>query len=310
MSAPEMAVLAKAQAYLPFVQRHAPEVLDELAGLAAGAGMTFEQIFFLQVATEMELEADAGCSVIGAALDGQDPFVAQNWDQPHDARGLQVLLRLRPERGPEMLMFARAGVIGYIGMNSDGVGLVSNQLYTSIKTVGLTGYFVMRKLLSSPSVTAGLGWLRDVPLGSAGSYVIGDCSGDLVNIELGGGGFRAASARIQTHTNHYKSPGGRDHDEGPRHLPDTLARLARLDRIVAGSCTEQAAMTALRDHDGQPTGICRHDSRPGGLTTAASVILRLARGEMLVAYGQPCRTAYQAYRAGPAAPASPVEDGA
>jgi isopenicillin-N N-acyltransferase-like protein len=291
----EAAVLTRAKAYLPFVQRHTPELLDELDGLAAGSGMTLEQILFLQVATELELVAEDGCSVIGASGDGQDPFVAQNWDQPHDSLGLQVILRLRPDRGPEILMFARAGVIGYIGMNSYGVGLVNNQLYTLVRTFGLTSYFIMRKLLSFESVSAGLAWLREVPLGSAASYLLGDSSGDLVNIELQGGSFQPITGRVHTHTNHYKSAPGQAHDDGPRQLPDSLARLARLDSIFIGSGSGQTT-AVLRDHDGQPTGICRHDARPGGLTTAASIILRLARGEMLVAYGPPCTTDYRTYR--------------
>lgn len=96
-------------------------------------------------------------------------------------------------------MFTRAGVIGYIGFNPEGLGHVNNQLYASNNQVGLTGCFVTRKLLSFGSIRGALAWLDGVPLGTSANYLVGDASGDIVDIELGDGQHRRIVSSAQVH---------------------------------------------------------------------------------------------------------------
>jgi len=294
-STSEGAVLAAAAAYVPAVSRFVPELLAEVEGLADGAQMTFEQAFFLQVATEMELAVGEGCSSVGAVLAGQEPFIAQNWDRPRETAGKQIILHLAPDDGPELLMYTIAGVIGYIGMNSAGLGHVNNQLYRASKPIGLTGYFVTRKMLSFSTVPSALDWLGGVEVGSTASYLFGDQHGNLANVELADGRCETVLSPVQAHTNHYRSERWRRGDEGPTRLPDTVSRLARLESLFGESASQDAALGALRDHHGAPYAVCRHDEAPDGIATAASILMRLRSREMLVAEGPPCSTPYVAY---------------
>jgi isopenicillin-N N-acyltransferase-like protein len=276
------------------VERYAPELVEEVRGIAEGSRLSFCQAFFLQVATELELAgARDGCSSVGSSIT-VEPILAQNWDQPHESANKQIVLWLQPLDRPDLIMFTHAGSVGYIGVNSAGVGLVNNQLYSDPSSTGLTGYFIMRKLLGFGTVTSGLGWLSSVETGSTANYLLGDALGDIVDIEVGDGTFRRIDGRLQQHTNHRLISGWQSADRASELLPDSVDRLSRLRHLCNGRGSEPDVLSALRDHDGYPVSICRHET--GGLTTAASILLRLKQREMLLAYGPPCRTDYESYR--------------
>jgi isopenicillin-N N-acyltransferase-like protein len=295
----EQEVLTRALTYRPYVERYAPELLDEVAGVAAGAGIDFDAAFFLQVATELELAAEAessgldGCSSLGGTDAAAGAFVAQNWDQPPGTSGTQILLRLAPRGGPRLVMFARAGVVGYIGLNEAGVGLVSNQLYAS-SPPGLTGYFIMRRFLGCGSIEEALEWLDSVEIGSSGNYLLGDPRGRLVDVELGGGGHSHVAGASQVHTNHFVTERGRVLDQAGSRMPDSVARYKRLGRLFGEKSGVRDAIDALRDHEGYPLSVCRHEGE-GGLDTVASIIVLLERRELLVCEGHPCRGTFRSY---------------
>lgn len=288
-------VLSRALDFVPFVEAHAPELLEEVEGLAAGAELRFEEALFLQVASEFDV-LDEGCSAIGSAHDQAGPLVAQNWDTDPGYLGKQVVVHMAPDDRPPLMMFAPAGVIGYIGLNAHGVGHANNTVYLASREPGLTGYFITRKLLSFATVREGLDWLATIPVGSAASYMLGDASGTIVDIELSGGSFREIDRNLQAHTNHYlRAPLWSD----PSRLramvmkPDSLDRLGRLEQLL-GTGHEDAVLLALRDHDGFPRSVCRHEGA-GDTETTASIVLRLGRREMLVCTGNPCSHPYQLF---------------
>lgn len=295
-SATRSEVLSRALEYAPFVEAHAPELLQEVEGLAIGAQLQFDEALFLQVASELDRAVDEGCSAIGSGLPEAGPLVAQNWDTDAGYLGKEVVVYLAPEGRPPLMMFAPAGVIGYIGLNAHGVGHANNTVYFTSRERGLTGYFITRKLLGFATVREGLDWLRDVPVGSVASYMLGDASGAIVDIELSGGSFREIDGSLQVHTNHYlRAPLPADSGAVQTMLmkPDSLDRLGRLEELVERG-DEEEVLLALKDHDGYPRSVCRHEGA-GGTVTTASIVLRLARREMLVCAGNPCTHPYQLF---------------
>lgn len=67
-------------------------------------------------------------------------------------------------------------------------------------------------------------------------------------------------------------------------MPDSFARQHRLATLFAQAHDEDAAFEALKDHQGYPLSICRHGAI-GEPVTAASILIRLRRGEMLICRG-------------------------
>ena len=295
-SASRSDVLSRAMEYVAFVEAHAPELLEEVEGLAIGAELQFEEALFLQVASELDRAAEEGCSAIGSANPEAGPLVAQNWDTDPGYLGKEVVVHLTPDDRPPLMMFTPAGVIGYIGLNAHGVGHANNTVHFGSREPGLTGYFITRKLLGFSTVREGLDWLGEVPLGSVASYMLGDASGAIVDIELSGGSFREIERTLQAHTNHYLRAPLTSDAGGLQAMvmkPDSLDRLGRLEELLATG-DEDEVLLALRDHDGFPRSVCRHEGA-GGTVTTASVVLRLARREMLVCAGNPCSHPYQLF---------------
>lgn len=299
----EATVLQRAMAYQPYVEMYSPELIDEIAGIADGAGVSFEAVFFLQVATELELEATAcdtavtdGCSSLGAVDPVAGPFIGQNWDQPHGTYETQIILRLIPVSGPSLMMFTRAGVVGYIGVNSAGVGHVNNQLYAS-SPPGLTGYFITRKFLGFESAEDAVSWLQEVKIGSSGNYLLGDARGTLVDVELGNGQVAKIVKPIQIHTNHYLTKRQWPDDRASDRLPDSYDRYDRLMELFGSRGTYGSAVAALKDHGAYPKSICRHEDNKG-LSTVASVLIKLRTKQILICRGNPCGGAYTPYTLG------------
>lgn len=288
----ELEVLARAESYIGAVEEHAGELLEEVHGLARGSGLSFTQAFFLQVATEVRLSRADGCSALGFRRRA-DPVLAQNWDQPPQSAGKQVVLHLQPRDKPEIVMFGHAGAIGYIGLNELGLGQVNTQLYRRQTATGLGHYFVSRALLGFGTLAEATDWLARVPIAATVSYLVGDAQGSLGAFELGGGGaVELPRDAIQMHTNHYVDAGLSRNDWSGEPLPDSVPRLQRLHALTDGLALMPEDV--LSDHHGYPRSLCRHDS-PSGLATAASVILRLRQRVMSLAYGPPCTTPYQSY---------------
>ena len=284
--------------YLPPVASRFPHFVEEVKGIADGARVTFGEAFFIQVATELGFNSE-GCTTLARRSADGHWVVAQNWDTPHDVEGSQIVLRVRPDDAPEAVMFTYAGVIGYMGINRRGVCHVSSQLLSPDWRVGVTHYWVKRRFLELESVDACLDLVREVPISSSGSYVLGDRSKAVV-IEWLPSGVSVREGDRLAHTNHILDPSLRHLERYLDALPDSPIRLERLHQLmngVSGSGTGDALATVknmLADHAGHPAGICRHGGSQN-LHTRASVIFEPSKATMHVAYGNPCMMPYQTY---------------
>jgi len=74
-------VRGEAVKFLPFIQQPAwKPLLEEMKGIAAGAGVDFEDILALNVRTEIAYGMfNDGCTSIAWKAQGES-FLAQNWD--------------------------------------------------------------------------------------------------------------------------------------------------------------------------------------------------------------------------------------
>lgn len=288
------AALEAAGRYYDPVAASCPHLIEEVRGIADGAGIQFPEAFFIQVVTEIGFRAE-GCSAL-AVRDARGAwFVAQNWDVPRDVAGVQIVLRVRPDDGPEAMMFTYAGVIGYMGINELGVCHVANQLVTPDWRPGVTHYFVKRRFLEADSVDACLRVVGGVAISSSASYVIGDGRRAIALEWLPSGTATVEGERL-AHTNHILDPSLVRFERYLGTLPDSPQRLSRLERLLGAN--DGAALAGIRsilsDHDGHPSSICRHGGS-GDLVTQASVIFEPARRVMHLAYGNPCVTPFVSY---------------
>lgn len=125
--------------YLPSIRRWVPDLLDEVRGIAAGAGQNFEEMLLFQLMDEYwfhgpaVLQKDASDSkhvtgpahcttvAIGGAATSGGAVVAQNMDLESLRDGAQCVLKLSSnsrDGDPAQLLFSHAGMLALCGVKT------------------------------------------------------------------------------------------------------------------------------------------------------------------------------------------------
>jgi len=205
------ALLAKTD-FKPAIDRWTPGLLDEVRGIADGAGIDFDTMYAYQLIDEVwTLGPDLGfpkCTTVASGKrTGNPAFVAQTLDLPAIYHGYQTVLRIRDEEnGLEALVFTIPGVVAANGMNSRSVGVCVNavtQLAYSPK--GLPVDFVIRGLLRRKTYADAVKFLEDIQPAAPQTYLVGGLE-DAAVFERSAGKMSRfvpfAGAEFSFHTNH------------------------------------------------------------------------------------------------------------
>jgi isopenicillin-N N-acyltransferase-like protein len=166
--------------YEPAIRRHTPSLLDEVRGIAQGAGQAYEDLLAYQLIDEIWAQSRIlfghKCTTIGVDRSGTWPaFVAQNIDLPGWMHAHPTVLRIRhPDRDLESLVVTLPGFIAANGINSRRVAVgVNTVLQIRACTDGLPVAFVVRGVLEQPDQAAALAFLRRIRHASGQAYTVG-----------------------------------------------------------------------------------------------------------------------------------------
>jgi isopenicillin-N N-acyltransferase-like protein len=305
-----------------------PAYLEELRGIADGAGLDLADVLAINVRTEVMYAAEARRAPLAArqgpaecsafaivAPPGPSPgvtLVGQNWDwRLHSAQTL-VVLEARQDDGPDFVTVVEAGLLAKAGMNAAGLALVTNALVSDADNgaPGLPYHVLLRALLDCGTVTEALSVLQSGVRSSSANYLIAHSSGAALDVEAAPGDFTRLyllrpEQGVLLHTNHFLSPRIHPVDLSLWSMPSSAVRLQRLGagvRAVSGpGGTRRVTLDDLRallaDHADYPHSICAHPDPAAHpceqSATIASLLMDLDAGQMWVAVGNPCRAPYQ-----------------
>jgi isopenicillin-N N-acyltransferase like protein len=301
---------AQAARFKPLFEKYCPYLLDEITGLAEGAGITLAEALAVNIRGELRKAVSEGCTtyVIGRrGTANHQILVGQNSDMGHSSIDLGYILHLKPKSKPQVLIWTFGGMIGYHGMNSAGVAIFENALSENGEVppgrFAMPHYPVKRMILESSSVDAALGLFQKIPLASNKNYVMCDGSGAILDVETTTAGpevLRDEGAGFLAHSNHFVCSKYANKERPDALLPDSRKRFARIHELIRadfGSLTVDRMKAHLGDHSGHPTSICRHAEAPatGTMRTVASMIAEPATRRMHVALGNPCTSRYVIY---------------
>jgi isopenicillin-N N-acyltransferase-like protein len=319
------ALLARARAFEPVIGDRYPELLEEMRGIAEGAGRALEEIVALNARTELLYGATPGGApdgCTGAALlperTGGRVIIGQNWDWRPACREAAIVLRVTPDRGPSFLTFVEAGMLARSGMNSAGIGLCGNFLNSDFdgKHPGVPIPVIRRAILMSASLPTAVGEVLRAPRAFSSNHLLAHRDGEAVDLEAAPPDVFHVFAEdgLLVHSNHFKGAQGRVRDTGLARYPDSLFR----DRRVRSHLTAQGGplgvkdlQDALRDHFGRPDSVCRHRAaRPDGteIETVASVVMDLTEGELWLCPGPVCENEYRRFTLRPDRSPTPAAD--
>jgi isopenicillin-N N-acyltransferase-like protein len=314
-------VTAEALRFESAIQEYEPRYLEEMRGLAEGAGVGYEDVLALNVRTEIMFAAKARqareamrqpseCSAFavlpGASATGHT-LVGQNWDWLLHSFETVVVLEAHQEEGPDFVTVVEAGLLAKTGMNSSGIGIATNALVTDCDdgTPAVPYHVVLRALLDSETISDALVAVQRAPRSSSANYLVAAEDGVAVDIEAAPGDFSRLfllfpEDGVLLHTNHFRSPAFDGKDVSLWIMPDSpfrLDRLHTLTREAGPALSSEAFQAALADHANYPLGLCCHPDERLDLddqsATVASVIMDLDTRTLWLAEGHPCSIPYR-----------------
>lgn len=201
-----------------FSIEYAPELQDEIEGLARGAGLSVLDIVFLNAFLDIVNTRDdrvaanvLGCTSFGAtktATEDGKCYIGQNYDMEAFYKKYMLLLKIKSPENPDCLVFTYQGIIGCNGINSDKIGVCINFLHARDSTFGIVYPFVVRKILSQRRIGDAIGAATVGYRAGGTNYMIGDSSSGLIfDVETSSRDHDIIfpTQGIIAHTNHYLS---------------------------------------------------------------------------------------------------------
>lgn len=205
--------------FRPAIERWCPGLLEEVAGMAEGAGVDFKTMVSFQMGDEhywyqrkkgLEKRGveGVGCSALGVFGEaGERPLLAQNMDIETMYDGAQVLLQIKHQGSSlESFVYTSAGYLALTGLNNRPLGICCNALLQlNYAADGLPVAFIVRRVLELSELAEARKFLAGIRHASGQNYLVGgrekveswECSGSKVSQFV-----PSAGATRVYHTNH------------------------------------------------------------------------------------------------------------
>jgi isopenicillin-N N-acyltransferase-like protein len=307
------------------IERDFPELLEEMVGIAEGAGVTPAEIVALNCRGEIvydnwfahldgpdtppkEVDGCTSFSLTSAAAGDGHVYAGQNWDWRHAIRDTVVVLRVVQPPKPTLIMQVEAGQIGRHGANSHGFALNANGLGGRFDdSIGMPQTVIRRAVLDTPNIADALKTLTRTTPHIPSNALLTHRDGFSIDVETtpAGHGWEYPDNGLLVHGNHYQAFVAPNLADTHRLIsPDSLVRVPQarkgLSKAAQAEKSEDvraAIHTAMSDHLGHPDSLCAHpDERMSPIdqwSTTVSSCVDLTSGDYYLAPGSPCEHAYE-----------------
>ena len=312
-SLPREAVISLAEACVEEHQRYAPDLMDELQGMADATGLSLAELVINNGFTDfIDVVYNLGGDVQPAAMPsyaadnctafmipnrrsvtGQG-FFGQTWDMHASATPYVILIHGQPPNAPAFLAFTITGCVGMIGMNSAGIAVGINNLMSTDGQIGVTWPFVVRKILQQDNLEDALACLTDAKLAGAHNYMLMDGQGRGYEAEAMSTSMHIRELTDETivHTNHcliqknlrlarQRPPDSQNSSEN---------RLRRARELLAKDAVAIDDLMALtRDEE----AICTRPKPPMDVESCGAAIMCPRTGDFWSVWGLPAENEYE-----------------
>jgi hypothetical protein len=173
------------------IREYSPTIMEEMEGMAEGAGLALEEIVLITNHEELWHEglvpASDHCTVFGAAPpDTEDgaTFVCQTWDWMESVYGLSTMLHWQRPEGPSVLAYAYPGLWTGAGLNSAGIALCwhTGSGGGDRPRVGIPAYVLIAQMLYQDTLKGALEEARRATYAGWFTFLLGDARGKLTTV--------------------------------------------------------------------------------------------------------------------------------
>ena len=295
----------RANAMVPVVENFDPAYVEEMRGIAEGAGTAFAGIMLMNARTEMVAAARKqhvqqhfpdGCTAAlalpEASADGQ-LLHGQNWDWRAECAETGVVLRIRRDDGPDILTFTEAGGLARSGLNSAGLGLTANALECDRdyqRGPGVPLPFIRRKVLESAYLAEAVRTIFSTPKLGSNHMAVSHCGGEAFGFECAPDEtfWLSPEQGVYVHANHWIADAARAKvkDTGLQETPCSIYRDKRVREQLGpkrGKLTLEDFRAAFFDDWNAPWSVCRPprpNNRGNLVATSAMILMRPGEGHL------------------------------
>jgi hypothetical protein len=289
----------------PIMDGFSPSSVEEIRGIAAGAGLGFEEIVLVNARTEIislarlsaGIQEDPdGCtgavilpnrSASGRLIHGQ------NWDWRADCAETAMVLRVLREDGPDLLTFTEAGALARCGFNASGIAITANYLESDrdYRQSGVPLPLIRRHVLEQEHLAFAMRSVYTTPKACSNNMIVSHREGWAIDFECAPDETFVVypDNDLIVHANHWSSPVALSKlkDTGIASTQESFYRDWRVRRCLESKerLTVEDLKAALFDDFGAPYSICR-PVRPGSSgnlsATVAMILMEPASGWMEV----------------------------
>ncbi len=306
------AIIALAEACVVEHQTYAPDLMEELAGMADATGLSPAELVINNGFTDF---IDVLYNLGGVAVPAAPPlasdnctafmvpnnrsatgqaFFGQTWDMHASATPYVILLRGAPEGTPEFLAFTITGCVGMIGMNSAGIAVGINNLMATDGQIGVTWPFVVRKVLQQDNLDDALECVTEAKLAGAHNYLLMDRDGAGYEVEAMSTSqyLHALGDETITHTNHCLIQQNLDvsRERPPASQNSSENRLQRARELLSKDRIELDDLVSLTRDE---TAICTRPKPPMHVESCGAAIMCPPKGDFWSVWGIPADNEYE-----------------
>jgi isopenicillin-N N-acyltransferase-like protein len=292
----------RAEAMVPIIDKFDPAYVEEMHGIAEGAGELFAAVMLMNARTEMVAAARRqhaakhvpdGCTAALALPEASADGVllhGQNWDWRAECAETGVVLRIRSDDGPDILTFTEAGGLARSGLNSAGIGLTANALECDRdyqRGPGVPLPFIRRKVLESAHLAQAVQTIVATPKPGSNHMAVSHCGGEAFGFECAPDEtfWLAPERGLYVHANHWiaESARAKVKDTGLAETPCSIYRDKRVREQLSpkrGKLTIEDLRAAFFDDWGSPWSVCRPPRlNTRGVMTATTAMILMRPGE-------------------------------
>ena len=295
--------LADAEPYRRATARELPWLVEELDGVAEGAGVDPAAVF---TASIEELEApdpanEGRCSDMVACpmatADGH-LWVAHNNDLGPSAEERLVAIEWLLDGDPAVFTIGIGPWIS-VGFNAAGLALTGNEVAPNDNRIGIPRLLQVRDIMRRRTIDEAVAAALHPARASSYNNLLSHRDGSVVNVE--GSATDAELIRPDergtlAHTNHYVSERMLRYEGDLPYARRSEVRYRRaLEWLQAERITPELLREALSDHTGAPDSLCRHIVPGAESKTVFWVIADVSTGEITYGRGNPCDSEEQRY---------------
>ncbi len=294
--------LAAAEAYRAVTAEELPWLVEELDGVAEGAGCDPAAVFAASIEELAPVPEPVGrCSDLvatpAASADGH-LWVAHNNDLGPETEDDLVAIEWRVEGDPTVFTIGIGPWIS-VGFNAAGLALTGNELSPNDNRVGIPRLLQVRDILRrrtlADAVAAALHPRRASSYANLLSHRTDGVvcvEGSATEAEL----LRPSAAGTLAHTNHYVGERMLRFEADPGYARRSAVRYRRALRWLAtGDITPTHLRRALSDHADAPDSLCRHVGAGSETKTVFWCIADVTTGDIAYGRGNPCTSGEQRY---------------